>query len=87
MNNIQETAIEHCGGDNHATVTAAEQWSRNLIIRLAQKYPRDVQIIAVNNDGSILAHVPFKWVKIRPPRTQNMTDEQKRAMVAHLHNQ
>lgn len=86
MTNIQETAIEHCYGDAHATVTAAEMWSKNLITKLAERHPNDVQIIFTNADGSILAHVPYKWVRIRPPRNLNLTDEQRKAMAIRLHN-
>ena len=84
MTDIQETVIEHCSGDVHATVTAAEYTSANRIRKLAEQCPAEVKIIYENSDGSLLAHVPYKWVTIRPPRKLNLTDEQKRARLAAM---
>lgn len=82
MTEVQETVIEHCSGGHFATVTAAEKTSRNLVLRLAKKYPSEVFIIAENNDGSLLAHVPWKWVKISAPR--KMTEEQRQKAAERL---
>lgn len=82
MTDIQETAIEHCLGDTYATVTAAEGTTVRMIRKLAAAHPTDVQIIAENNDGSLLAHVPWRWVKISAPR--KMTEEQRQRAAERL---
>ena len=41
--------------------------------------PEDVKIIAMNNDGSIYAHVPRKYVKLRAPRI--LTEEQRVELI------
>ena len=84
MYEVRETVIEHCDGDAHATVTAAERNMAYKIRVLAEKHPDDVHIIAENHDGSLMAHVPFKWVKISPPRRSNLTDEQKKNIAERL---
>ena len=80
--NVNECATNFCRGDAVASVTAASgmKWN-NGIRKLAEKFPEEVQIIAVNEDGSIFAHVPSSWVKIQPPRRVEMTDEQKAAVA------
>lgn len=45
------------------------------IKRLAAEHPEQVQIIAENGDGSICAHIPVSWVKIKPE--MHLTQEQK----------
>ena len=83
--NVNECAANFCRGDRVASVTAASgmKWN-NAVRRLAEEYPNEVQIIAVNNDGSIFAHVPSAWVKIQPPRKTNMTEEQKMVNAERL---
>lgn len=74
---IRETVFEHEEGKDTATITAAEQWSVNRMKKLAAEYPEEVQIYE-NKDGSIFAHVPWKWMRITPlPR---FTEEQKEKM-------
>lgn len=64
---IRETVFEHEDGREKATITAAEQWSVNLMRKLKEEYPEEVDIYE-NKDGSIFGHVPYKWMKIVPPR-------------------
>lgn len=81
---MNETAFDHIAGNDYCTVTAAEKWSKNLVLKLKEKYPDDVQIIHTNKDGSIVAHVPFKWMKLTPKRANNLTQEQRRAMAERM---
>ena len=76
---MQETVFEHLAGNGMATVTAAERWSIGMVKRLAEKHPEDVEIVAENADGTLVAHVPAGWMKLRPPRRVNLTDEQRAA--------
>lgn len=54
----------------------------NALKCYAEERPEDVTIRATNPDGSILAHVPVAWAKIKPPK--NLSEEQKRVMVTRL---
>ena len=66
---VNEFCVEWTRSSKTATVTAPNNTSiKNKIVKLAQEKPEEVQIIAENKDGSILAHVPTKYVKISPPR-------------------
>ena len=78
MDTVNEFAIEWIKGDNTATVTAPTSTRlKGQVMRLAEKYPDEVEFTDVNKDGSIVAHVPVRWVNIRHPK--KVTDEQKEA--------
>lgn len=82
MNEVQEAVIEHSYRERWFTITAAEPWSRNLVLRLNKTHPSEVEILAENEDGSLLAHIPSKWLKIAAPR--KMTEEQRQKAAERL---
>ena len=77
MADIKETNFEFVAGESIATMSTAESKWINRIKKLAEQYPDDVKIVAVNKDGSLLAHVPVKWFNLKPPVKRNLTDEQR----------
>ena len=74
-----ETVYEHIKGNDTFTVTAAERWSVGMIRRLKEKYPDQVDIRYINQDGSVLAHLPIEWMRIVPKRQDTLTEEQRHA--------
>lgn len=75
---MNEFAIEWIKGGNYAGVTVPSGTAlKAKLFRLAEKYPDDVKIIKENEDGSLFAHVPVKYVKISPPK--KISEEQKEA--------
>lgn len=81
---MRETVYEHIDGNDTFTVTAAERWSIGMIHKLAEKHPGQVDIIAENEDGSLVAHVPYSWMKIKPKRRVEMSDERKEELRERL---
>lgn len=81
---MRETVYEHIDGNNTFTVTAAERWSIGMIRKLAEQYPNDVEVVCENSDGSLLAHVPSTWMRIRPKRHRDISDEQRKALADRL---
>lgn len=77
MSELTETNYEHIKGGETFTVTAAEQWSIAMVRRLKEKYPDQVEIAYVNKDGSLLARMPFDWMRIVPKRRDTLTDERR----------
>lgn len=71
----QDNVIEWLKGKKVATVTFCRGRFANRILSLAETHPEEVEIVAVNKDGSVTAHIPVRYVKISAPRV--MTDEQK----------
>ena len=81
-----ENAIEFIKGFARTTVTFSQPRYINRIKELAEKYPEDCEIVAINKNAgegeSICAHIPTAWVKINPPR--KLTDEQKEELTKRL---
>lgn len=79
MADFKETLFEYLDVDKRATFCSAERKWINKINKLYEKYPDEVEIVAVpeENDGMIYAHLPKSWLKISPPKKVNLTDEQK----------
>lgn len=74
---VNECAIDWVRGDTYAGVTAYNNSRlKGRIERLAEKFPDDVKIINRNEDGSIFAHVPIRWVKVSPTRKVSETQIQ-----------
>ena len=75
-----ETCIERIQGEEYCCVYTGERKFINQLKELAQDY-EEVNIIYINDDGSILAHVPSNWFRfIKPPTKRNYTEEQRKAM-------
>lgn len=80
---MKECSIAWIKGGDYAEVSAySNSKLKGQIERLAKSCPDDVKIIAENDDGSIFAHVPIKWVNVRRPR--QMSEEQKEAAAERL---
>ena len=81
-----ETAFEHLDGRHTWTVSTDERTWKNKLEKLAEKYPEDVELIAKNKDGSVLYHIPVKWLKVRPPVKRDLTDEQRAELAERIKN-
>ena len=76
-----ETTIERIQGEDYCHVFTAERKFISQLNELAQKYPEDVIIQYINDDGSIGATVPYNWFRfIKAPTKRNYTEEQRKAM-------
>ena len=80
---FNETAIDHYGGEKFAGVSTGERTLISRLNKLAEQYPDDVKVVAVNQEG-MYYKVPWNWISIRPPRKMNLTDEQRAAIGARL---
>lgn len=75
---MNEFAIEWVKGAEYAGVTVPSGTAlKSKLFRLAEEHPDEVKIVAENDDGSIFAHIPVRYIKISPPK--KMSDEQKEA--------
>jgi hypothetical protein len=80
---VNENVIEFLRGQQRATATFCSQNKLgNKVRKLAKEYPEEVQIVAENPDGSIVAHFPVKWVKITAPSKNRpeMSEEKKQEL-------
>lgn len=67
--NMNEFCIDWTRGAKTAGVTLPNATAmKSRVMKLAEKHPDEVKILATNPDGSIFARVPTKCVAIRWPR-------------------
>lgn len=86
MADFKETCCDYLDVNDYAEFTSCERKWVNKILKLKESNPDDVKITAHpdDNDGYIVAHVPKSWFKLSPPRTREMTDEQREAAAKRL---
>lgn len=75
---MNEFAINWLKGADYAEVTVpASTALKNKLLRLSRERPNEVTNIIEIKDGSMVCHVPVRWVKVSPPRF--VSDEQREA--------
>lgn len=83
--NWKETAYDYIDGNSYATFyTGQRKWLNKINNEWLVKYPDQVKVIQVNEDGSMLVHIPKNWLKLSPPKKMNLTDEQRRKIGDRL---
>lgn len=78
--NCNECSIAWIRGGEYAEVSAySGSRLKGRVLKLSEQFPDDVKILATNKDGSIFAHVPAKYVKLRAPKI--LTEEQRAELI------
>ena len=85
MAELLETSYDHIKGTATFTITAAETWSIAMVRRLKRQHPQDVEILAENTDGSLLAHMPVEWMRIIPKRSIILSEAERTRRALQLH--
>ncbi|MBR5129213.1 MAG: helix-turn-helix transcriptional regulator [Firmicutes bacterium] len=81
-NDCVENVIEWMKDGGQATVTLSQRSMITRVKKLAAERPEECQIVAENEDGSICAHVPRSWIKIKPSR--QLSEEQRKEISYRL---
>ena len=85
-----ENMIEFLSGTRTATVTFTNQKHINRIKKLYEERKDEFKYFKENEDGSVCAKLPLKWLKLNPgsaPGTRakrEMTEEQKEELRQRL---
>ena len=61
---LKENVIEWLTGKQVVTVTLTQPKYISKVKKLAKTHPSEVKILHTNKDGSIVAHLPLKAVKL-----------------------
>ncbi|MCD7743984.1 MAG: helix-turn-helix transcriptional regulator [Lachnospiraceae bacterium] len=80
----EENVIDFIKDSDRATVTFSQGRYKSRVEQLAKNRPDECRIMARNDDGSLCAQIPVKWVRITPPREVQLTDEQRREIGKRL---
>ena len=83
--NMNENVLEWLKNEPIATVTFSQGKYITKIRKLAKRFPDECQITHENHDGSIVAHIPVKWIKISNPQRE-MTEEEKKLAAERIRN-
>ena len=75
--NNNENVIEFLNNQHTITVSFCMQKWINKIKKLKELHPDDVKILAENDDGSICAKLPIKYLKISAPK--RVSEEQRQS--------
>lgn len=81
---MNENVIEFLRDAERATATFTQGRFKNKIRELAKEYPDECEIVCENDDGSMVAHIPVSWVRVRPPRIVDITEERKEELRKQL---
>ena len=83
---MAETACGYLTEDNLMWVSTDERKMITRMLKLAEQYPDEVQILEMpeTNDGCLYMKVPANWLLIRHPKKMNLSEEQKDAMRERL---
>jgi len=83
-----DNCIEWYTGDETVTITFSQKKWKNKLLKLAEKHPEDVKILLTNKDGSILAKLPVKYVKLTAPRffSEDQKKQARLRMQKHWQN-
>lgn len=83
ITDVKESSIYWVNGEKVVSFMAPRNTKlARKVLRLADSKPDDVKIDRVNDDGTVFAHFPLKYLKITPPR--EMSDEQKSMMAERM---
>lgn len=72
---MNENVIEWLTNDSEVTVTLSQRKYITKVKKLQEKYPDEVRIVVENKDGSVVAKLPIKYIKISAPR--KVSEEQR----------
>ena len=86
MDKCIENVLEFLLNQERATVTFSQARYKSRIRKLAEQHPDECQIVAENKDGSLLAHIPTRWIRITPPAVQNISEEERKSRGERLKN-
>ena len=86
FNVIKEFNLNFCDDDDMVSVTMYEKKYMNQIGKLVESHPDEVRIIAINKDGTMVAHLPKKFVHVSfsDRARREMTEDERAAAAERL---
>lgn len=83
---IKEFNLNMCDCDDLVSVTVYQKKFINQLISLVENEPNEVRLVAENDDGVCVFHLPKKYVHVSfgERAKRELTDEQKAAATERL---
>ena len=85
-NRCKEGCVNWLSEDDLVSVTVFEKKFNNQIEKLVDAHPDEVRIVAVNEDGTMVAHLLKKYVHVNfsERAKREMTEDQKAAAAERM---
>lgn len=80
-----ETSFTRITGDGFASIYSSERAMMSRVRQLAQSRPEEVEVLVDSSEG-VLAHVPANWLRLVPPKTVSLTEEEKQKRAERMRN-
>jgi hypothetical protein len=84
--NSRETIWEYVEGEKTGTFYTAQRKWINKVHKWKEEFPSDVDVRHINEDGSVVVHLPVTWFRIVPKKPRNMSQEQRDALSQRMKN-
>ena len=84
MAELKENNIEWCNGQDVIAVTLHQGRFISKVEKLAKKFPKQVKIIARNEDGSIFAKLPLRALKLNLSYRAELSDSERKEVGRRL---
>jgi len=83
---LGETAVEYLSTDATLWFTSNEKKWITKIMRLKESHPELVEILREpsENGGYLYARLPKDWLRVAPPRSLSLTDEERRVRAERM---
>lgn len=81
-----ETAVEYTSDDDKLWFSTNEKKWITKIMKLRERCPELVEIRREpsENGGYLYARLPKDWLRVAPPRSLSLTDEERRARAERM---
>jgi hypothetical protein len=77
---VNENVIEFLRNQETMTCTFSQGRFVSKVKKLAEKYPDEVQIVVENKDGSIVAHIPVKYLHLSR-HSRDLTEDEREELA------
>lgn len=74
----RETIINFNEEELTASIYTFNRSLTNKLTKLSQERPEECKVDSAGPEDAASFIVPKKWIKVKPPATMNLTDEQKK---------
>lgn len=84
----KENVIEFLSGEHYCVCTFTNRTHIRRIKEIYAERKDDFKYLYVNEDGSVCAKIPLKWIRINPTRVtkREISEEQKEKLRLQLEN-
>lgn len=81
MNSCRENIFEWFNRDGRVNFTLNQLKMKNQLKKMIEDGDTEIQIVAENEDGSIVGSMPLSYLRISKPHKRNLSEDQRKAVA------